>query len=575
MATAEIGALRVTLGMDAGEFHSGADKANKKLSAMDKQAAASAKIIGAALVAAAGAMVYATRQALEFADNIGKMAQRVGIGAETLSGLVHAAALADVNIQGLDGALDKFNRTLGDSAKLNSEADRAFSALGVSVRNAAGQMRPTEEILLDVADRFAGFADGANKSALAMQLFGRAGADLIPLLNSGRAGIKDAAEEARRFGVSVDKDFAKNAEAFNDSITRLKAALNGWAMDVAKTVAGPGAELINWLADATSKWRELHNESTDKAGEWLKLFGQMGALQSATAEWERMGRAVRDLHETRQKILKDGTVEDLRDIEAQIRHATAAMAAAEEKMKDIRSGRTQIGEWRTTVTVEQPEAPNVEAIQQALEERLATVRATGLAMKDALEDALNPDFRPFLIGLDSTADKFRMVEDAARANAIGFREASKLFIDLKKQERQAIADTATMFGQTLSTVFKKSKAAASAEAIINTAVGITKVWREVPWPLNLAQAAMVAASGVAQLAAINSASESGGGTAPSATGGASGDAGAAEAPSRGLTIMGVDPGHMFSGVQVQRLIEAINGEVQNGATLISSGAGPG
>lgn len=569
MATAEIGALRVVLSMDAGQFESGSQKAGKSLSAMEKAAANAAKVIGVSFTAAVAAMAYAAKQAIDFADEIGKMSQRVGIGTETLSGLAHASDLAGLNLQGLDGALDRFNKTIAESARFGSDAAQAFNALGIAV---AG--RNTEAILLDVADRFAGFADGANKSALAMQLFGRAGADLLPLLNQGRAGIEASTEEARRFGIVISAEAAKKAEDFNDAITRLQAVMRGLATDVGLLAAGPMTALINALRE----FIELNREAMGTAGAWARHFLDLGALQHATDEWERMGRAVRDLHEHRQKILKDGTVEDLREIETQLRHATAAMAAAYEKMNEIRSGRSQIGPWQTTVTPALPEAPNVEAIKTALElirQQLDETRARlGGTQQSLLFSYLyGTDGSPAAI-TDEFLSAMARVDEAVGAGAITAQQAGRQKRDLALQEQGHITSTARLAASTLTTVFADNKAAASAAAAINTAVGITEALK-LPPPFSWAQAGLIAAAGAAQIATINSTSKSGGGNSPSVSGGsASGGSGegaaAPEAPSRSLFIQGVDPAAMFSGQQLEGLIEAINGEVQNGATLIST-----
>jgi hypothetical protein len=143
---------------------------------------------------------------------------------------------------------------------------------------------------------------------------------------------------------------------------------------------------------------------------------------------------------------------------------------------------------------------------------------------------------------------------------------------LQRQQQQAILSTASQAANAITQLWPKSKGAAAASAIINTAVGITKALSEVPWPLNWIQAGLVAASGIAQLTAIRSASPTGGGANPSVGGGGGSMPAAAEgAPAgRSVTIQGIDPAALFSGRQVENLLGIINEEVANGATLIST-----
>jgi hypothetical protein len=69
--------------------------------------------------------------------------------------------------------------------------------------------------------------DGANKTAIAVELFGRSGANLIPLLNGGARALSDATDEATRFGLIVSTEAGRAAEQLNDNLTRLGAVVRG------------------------------------------------------------------------------------------------------------------------------------------------------------------------------------------------------------------------------------------------------------------------------------------------------------------------------------------------------------
>jgi hypothetical protein len=100
--------------------------------------------------------------------------------------------------------------------------EAAFKALGVEVKGAGGGMLPTKDILLQVADVFVGMPDSVTKTKLATELFGKAGADLIPTLNQGKAGITAMMEEAERLGLTFSDEAAAAADDFNDSLGDLK-----------------------------------------------------------------------------------------------------------------------------------------------------------------------------------------------------------------------------------------------------------------------------------------------------------------------------------------------------------------
>jgi len=215
---AHIGALRVSLGMDSAQFESGAKRAQGVLAGLSSTIKGFAAGISGALTF--GAVTSALGSAINRMDDMGKAAQKIGIPVEQLSGLSYAAKLADVDLESLQGNLGRFNKAVAEIAGGGTNsASSALRAIGVSALDANGKLRPTPQILADIADRFAGYKDGAEKAAIAQALFGKAGADMIPLLNGGAAGLQEGANKARQFGAVVSQEAAVAAEQFNDNLT--------------------------------------------------------------------------------------------------------------------------------------------------------------------------------------------------------------------------------------------------------------------------------------------------------------------------------------------------------------------
>lgn len=160
--------------------------------------------------------------------------------------------------------------------------------------------------------------------------------------------------------------------------------------------------------------------------------------------------------------------------------------------------------------------------------------------------------------------------NASHADSIeGQRAATRFTTQLQLQQQQAILQTASMAAQTITMLFPKQKGAAIAAAVINTAVGITKALSEVPWPMNWVQAALIAAQGVAQIAAIRSASPSGA-SAPSVAGGAGAGAADAGGAAPQMFVVEMKAGSLFSAEQVQGLMELFNEQTKNGHALIAT-----
>lgn len=183
----------------------------------------------AAFAGLAGAMI---KNSIDSADELSKMSAQIGITTESLSTLGYAANLSGVETEALNSTLLKFNKNIAEAALGSGEAKDAVASLGLSLRDSNGRMKSTEEVLLQVADKFAALPAGAQKSQLAMELFGRSGAQLIPLLDEGSVGIRELTSEAERYGYIVDSKTAKQAEKFNDDMDRLGFMARGAAISL-------------------------------------------------------------------------------------------------------------------------------------------------------------------------------------------------------------------------------------------------------------------------------------------------------------------------------------------------------
>lgn len=177
--------------------------------------------------------------AAETAEQLDVTAQKTGIAAEELSALQFAAELSDVSI-------DTLNNGLKFLAK-NMEAGAAgFKAMGVETKNADGSLRPLRDVLLDTATKFAGYEDGAAKSALAMNIFGRAGADLIPLLNQGAGGIAALEARARELGITMGEDDVAAAKKYDDQMKEFHSVMTALGRDLAVLVIPVLTKLAEW-----------------------------------------------------------------------------------------------------------------------------------------------------------------------------------------------------------------------------------------------------------------------------------------------------------------------------------------
>lgn len=257
-----IGALRVVLGADSGTLEKDLKGAWKTI---DGFAAKTQIALGAAFGAAAGALAglgVAVRKQINDFDDLSKASQKIGVPVEDLIALRYAADLSDVSTESLDKSLGKLARTVVDAAQGSTTAVAAYQALGVSFREADGSLRSVGDLLPELADRFAAMEDGTAKTGLAMQIFGRTGADLIPLLNGGAAGLREATNEARALGLVIDGQTGRSAEAFNDNLTRLGRVFTGVVTQITARML-PALQQFSQVAIDAAKNTDLLNQVAD------------------------------------------------------------------------------------------------------------------------------------------------------------------------------------------------------------------------------------------------------------------------------------------------------------------------
>lgn len=164
------------------------------------------------------------KSAIDTGDALDEMSQRVGVSVETLSVWKPAAEQSGVSGESFEKGLRKLSTTMLEAATGSEDAARGFSAVGIEFKNQDGTLRATDQVLLDLAERFKAMPDGAEKTALAVQLFGKSGAELIPFLNQGRDGINELAAEMQALGVQMSSETAAQAGNFNDALDKLKLA---------------------------------------------------------------------------------------------------------------------------------------------------------------------------------------------------------------------------------------------------------------------------------------------------------------------------------------------------------------
>lgn len=200
-----------------------------------------------------GASLFAiVKTTADAGDKFQEMAQKVGVSVEGLQKLSYAADLAGVNQEGLGTSLKFLNKNLVEARGGSKELSKAFKTLKIDPK----KMKDTEEAFIKIGGAIGGLKDQQQKTALALQIFGRSGSDLIPLFNDGEDAIRAMGKELEDMGGIIGTDLAKRSDQFNDNLGRMLKWLSAL-----KTVIG--VELLPIFEEmvvSTLEWFSANKE---------------------------------------------------------------------------------------------------------------------------------------------------------------------------------------------------------------------------------------------------------------------------------------------------------------------------
>jgi hypothetical protein len=247
----------VELGTEDSAFVQGLKKAQAKLKAFG----AAVRTAGIGLTGIGGALTAPILAAVRGFDSAGTaaldMANRTGLSVEAIQELGYAAKQNGADFSELEVGIRKMQKSIYDAEKGLSTAKDALALLGLSVADLKG-LKPEDQFYL-IAQRLDAIKDPSLKAAAAVELLGRSGTTLLPML--GQLGEMRA--EARRLGFVMSEEDAKAAHAFGDAITALRAAFSGVQYAIGSAVAPLLTRLVRALSEgvgAVAQWIRQHQE---------------------------------------------------------------------------------------------------------------------------------------------------------------------------------------------------------------------------------------------------------------------------------------------------------------------------
>lgn len=437
-----LGALDIIIAADTAQLRKGMDEAVGIMKSSTKTMETAAKTAAGAIAGyfALDSIKGSIQHTIDFADSLGKMSQKIGVSVDSLYAMQAAGKLADVNLETLEKSLLKFNKGLGSASMGSGDTANALKNLGISLKDSSGHMKMSDQYLLEVADKFKAMPDGIGKSTLAMQLFGKSGADMIPLLNGGSEALTE-------FSGIMDEQTSKSAEKFNDSLTTVGLAVDAVWMQMASNLSPTLSAIADDFTSVAKEGKDTGKTLGDDLAQGMKVainlgyivagsfsmaghaLGNLGAAASLMAEGDFSGAKF-----AWNKISEDAK-KDEAYWDARIKKVMSATAESQKESDTQRANASQALE-----DFQANEAKKEAAIKKAEAERKKREDEIKKAAK-ALEDQKKADDKyAFDEAVKQHQEKKRLakelLEDQAEREAKSAIAAYELNLDLSDKTKQ-------------------------------------------------------------------------------------------------------------------------------------------
>jgi hypothetical protein len=317
MTTAALGSLVVEMSANLARFEQDMSRAtqvtNSAMGRIESLASGAATALGAIGGGLSLAVVVdGIRKVVAEADKIGDMAEAFGLTAEQVGEIGYAAKVAGTDMEELERALTQISLKASAAAGGDKGAIALFEALGQSVDDL--KRKDFNTLTRDVLQVFTEFEGGANKVALAKEVFGRGGVAIIEVADK----LQKLQGEAQRAGQVLGGDLAKNAGDVQDAMNRL--SIN---TDLAKTALV--ANLLPGLERVTAEMIRAQQEGEG-------LIGVLIAATRATFFGDELLIAQKRLAESTDKYLStQRLIEDRLRLSKGVRTGAIELLEAEAK----------------------------------------------------------------------------------------------------------------------------------------------------------------------------------------------------------------------------------------------------
>lgn len=242
-----------------------------------------------------GALVYgvkaATASALEYGGAIQDASDKTGVAVGMLQAYRFGAEQAGVGAEELDDALVKLNKGMAEAA---AGKDKGFAALmakmKIPLRDAKGNITSVADALPQIANAFEKTTDPALRTRMAMELFGKSGAKLIPWLKEGKGGLMEMLAEAERLGIGIDDKAIGALDRFGDELGKVRWQVRAqWGRiigEISPMILPLVKDLQEWIAANKELIRAEVGQTVRELAGWIKSIDWQQVRGDIASTWK-------------------------------------------------------------------------------------------------------------------------------------------------------------------------------------------------------------------------------------------------------------------------------------------------
>ena len=227
-----------------------------KTDSFNEKAKEIGKVMAAAGVAVGAFAISSVNKFSEVGDAIEKMSRRTGLSTEAVSILRFAADQTGTSLETMEAALRGMALSMDQMGKSSEISERTLRGFNLSIEDL--QAMSPEQRFMALGEAINQIQDPTERSARAMDVFGRTGSELIPFFQEAGGNMEAFTEKARTLGLVMDEETAAKAAKLNDTMGELKAQILGVQLQLGEALM-PVVVLMNevWLPAAIQGWQNL------------------------------------------------------------------------------------------------------------------------------------------------------------------------------------------------------------------------------------------------------------------------------------------------------------------------------